>query len=134
AALKIGADLALDTNADWPSLLQNERIDLVIDSVGRATFNRSLDVLRHGGRMVVFGATTEDIVQVDIRKFFYAQQQLLGSTMGPKEELKELLTLMEEKELRPVVGHTYKLDEVKEAMELLEVNDQFGKIAITINE
>lgn len=113
--------------------LQDEKIDLVIDSVGRATFNRSLDVLRHGGRMVVFGATTEDIVNIDIRKFFYAQQQILGSTMGSREELEELLTLMEEKEIRPVVGHTYELENIKEAMELLEVNDQFGKIAIVIN-
>lgn len=133
AALEIGADIAIDTNDDWVGALQNESIDLVIDSVGRATFNRSLDVLRHGGRMVVFGATTEDIVNIDIRKFFYAQQQIIGSTMGSREELEELLTLMEEKKIRPVVGHTYELDHVKEAMELLEMNDQFGKIAITIS-
>src|SRR5690625_7550163 len=72
-ALKIGADLAIDTASDWNEVLQGETVDLVIDSVGKATFNRSLKVLKHGGKMVVFGATTEDIVEVNIREFFYGQ-------------------------------------------------------------
>ena len=53
AALKIGADLAVDTNGDWLKELENETIDLVIESVGRATFNRSLSVLKKGSKIVV---------------------------------------------------------------------------------
>src|SRR5699024_2549740 len=56
-ALKIGADKAIDTASDWQKELNNESIDLVIESVGRATFNRSLNVLKRGGKIVVFGAT-----------------------------------------------------------------------------
>ncbi len=129
-ALEIGADLAIDTASDWNEVLQGETVDLVIDSVGKATFNRSLEVLKHGGKMVVFGATTEDIVEVNIREFFYGQYQLFGSTMGSREELKALLAFMEKHQIHPVVGHTFKLDEVNDAFEFLRENKQFGKIAI----
>src|SRR5699024_12178327 len=61
AALKIGADVAIETNSDWEKELADETIDLIIDSVGAATFNRSLDVLKKGGKMVIFGATTDDV-------------------------------------------------------------------------
>ena len=81
-ALKLGADVALDTAGDWKKELEGETIDLVIESVGRATFNRSLEVLKKGGRIVVFGATTEDTVDLNLRNFFYNQHQLIGSTMG----------------------------------------------------
>ena len=131
-ALKIGADLAIDTASDWNEVLQGETVDLVIDSVGKATFNRSLKVLKHGGKMVVFGATTEDIVEVNIREFFYGQYQLFGSTMGSREEFKALLAFMEKHQIHPVVGHTFKLDEVNDAFEFLRENKQFGKIAIQI--
>lgn len=133
SALNIGADVAIDTNSDWETELASETIDLVIDSVGRATFNRSLQVLKQGGRIVVFGATTEDTVDFNLREFFYGQYQLFGSTMGSREELKELLALMEKQQIHPVVGHTYRLDDIQEAFDLLEVNKQFGKIAITIS-
>jgi|SRR5690625_2772441 len=131
-ALQIGADRAIDTASDWEKELQDEIVDLVIDSVGRATFNRSLQVLKRGGRMVVFGATTEDTVDFNIREFFYGQYQLFGSTMGSREELRELLTFMEENEIHPVVGHAFSFDDVHEAFDFLRENKQFGKIVIEI--
>lgn len=132
-AEEIGADIALDTASDWVKELENETIDLVIDSVGRATFNRSLEVLKKGGKMVVFGATTEDTVELDLRAFFYGQFKLFGSTMGSREELRDLIAFMEKHEIHPIVGHTYKLDDVEQAFSLLKENKQFGKIAIQID-
>lgn len=132
-AEEIGADIALDTASDWVKELENETIDLVIDSVGRATFNRSLEVLKKGGKMVVFGATTEDTVELDLRAFFYSQFKLFGSTMGSREELRDLIAFMEKHEIHPIVGHTYKLDDVEQAFSLLKENKQFGKIAIQID-
>lgn len=132
-ALKIGADRAIDTSSDWEQELQDETIDLVIDSVGRATFNRSLQVLKQGGRIVIFGATTEDTIDVNLRAFFYGQYQLFGSTMGSREELRELISFMEKEKIKPVVGHTFALDNVQDAFDLLEINKQFGKIAIEIS-
>lgn len=131
-ALKLGADIAIDTASDWQQELSDETIDLVIDSVGRATFNHSLKLLKRGGKVVVFGATTEDTVDLNLRDFFYGQYQLLGSTMGSREELKELLSFMEEHEIKPVVGHTFSLNQIEEAFEFLRDNKQFGKIAIEL--
>lgn len=132
-ACKIGADVAINTNGDWEKELAVETIDLVIESVGRATFNRSLNVLKQGGRIVVFGATTEDTVDLNLREFFYGQYQLFGSTMGSREELREMLVFMEKHEIRPVVGHTFDFDDITEAFEFLHENKQFGKIAIKIS-
>lgn len=131
-AKELGADIALDTNSDWEKELQDETIDLVIESVGRATFNRSLNILKKGGRIVVFGATTEDVVDLDLRKFFYGQYQLFGSTMGSREELREMLAHMDTYKTHPVVDRTYPMEDIHEAMDYLEENKQFGKIALRI--
>lgn len=132
-ALSLGADRALDTTDDWEEALQDETIDIVIDSIGAATFNRSLAQLKQGGTFVLFGATAGDEVNLNLREFFYGQYHLLGTTMGSREELKDMLAFIEEHQIKPVVGHTYPFEDIAQAFELLEVNDQFGKIAITIN-
>lgn len=133
-ALDIGADLALDTAEDWEAALKDETIDVVIDSIGAQTFNRSLHVLKQGGTFVLFGATAGDEVNLNLREFFYGQYHLLGTTMGSREELQAMLTFIEDHDIKPIVGHTFSLESIEEAFELLEVNDQFGKIAITIDE
>lgn len=133
-ALALGADLALDTNGDWKKELEAETVDLVIDSVGRATFNRSLDILKKGGRIVVFGATTEDTVDLDLRNFFYGQYQLFGSTMGSREELREMLAHIEQYETRPVIDKVFNLDDAQEAFNSLEESKNFGKVAFRISE
>lgn len=133
AALELGADIALDTNDDWYKKLASESVDIVIDSVGAATFNRSLAVLKQGGTFVLFGATAGDEVTINLREFFYGQYHLLGTTMGSREELHEMLSLVEAHNIKPVVGHTYPLAEIANAFQLLEENKQYGKIAITID-
>jgi zinc-binding alcohol dehydrogenase/oxidoreductase len=132
-ALELGADVAIDTNGNWPKELANETIDLIIDSVGKATFNRSVDVLKPGGRIVVFGATTEDVIELDLRKFFYGQYQLFGSTMGCRDELRSMLKHIEEYEMKPVIDKVYRLEDALEAFRDLEKNKQFGKLVLRIN-
>ena len=133
-ALDIGADLAIDTSSDWEKELENETIDLVIDSVGAATFNRSLNVLKQGGRIVIFGATTDDVTDINLREFFYGQYQLLGSTMGSREELREMLQFIEAEKIHPVLDKQFDLADTAEAFEHLKVNDQFGKISIKLTD
>lgn len=132
-AEKIGADLAIPTDSDWPTELADETIDLVIDSVGAATFNRSLDVLKKGGRIVIFGATTEDAVDFNLRKFFYGQYQLFGSTMGSREELRSMLAHMESYTTRPVIDKIFSLDQAQEAFDHLASGSQFGKVVLRNN-
>lgn len=133
-AESLGADIALDTNSDWDEELKDETIDLVIESVGRATFNRSLEVLKKGGRIVTFGATTDDTIDLNLRKFFYGQYQLFGSTMGSREELQAMLKHIEQHETHPVVDRTFKLDEAHDAIDYLGEGKQFGKVALQISE
>ncbi|PID24985.1 zinc-binding dehydrogenase [Sporosarcina sp. P7] len=133
-AMKIGADIAIDTNSDWPTELQDERVDLVIESVGRATFNRSLEILKKGGRIVVFGATTEDTVELNLREFFYGQYSLLGTTMGSREELRDMLALVEEHQIHPVIDSVIPLENASEAFTRLDDSVQFGKIVLAISK
>ncbi|WP_042223978.1 quinone oxidoreductase family protein [Oceanobacillus manasiensis] len=130
-AKSLGADIALLDSEDWVKQLEEEKVDLVIDSVGRATFKRSLDVLKKGGRMVVFGATTEDTIDFDLRSFFYGQYQLIGSTMGSRQELRALLDHIKNFKMHPVVDKSFTLEDMQNAFDYIEVNKQFGKIAIT---
>lgn len=133
-AKELGADLAIATDSDWVKELENETVDLAIDSVGAATFNRTLDVLKKGGRIVIFGATTDDIVDFDLRKFFYGQYQLFGSTMGSRDELRDMISHLEEYKMHPVVGKAFQLDEAQEAFDYLADAKQFGKIILRISQ
>ena len=132
-ALEIGADRAIDSESDWKQELSEETIDLVIDSVGRATFNRSLDVLKLGGRIVIFGATTEDNVDFNLRKFFYGQYQLFGSTMGSREELRDMLAHIEKYGTHPIVDRVFELEDAQQAFDYLAEGKQFGKVVLRIN-
>lgn len=133
-ALEIGADRAIATDSDWEAELADETVDLVIDSVGAATFNRSLDVLKKGGRIVIFGATTDDNVDFNLRSFFYGQYQLFGSTMGSREELRDLLAHMEEHGMKPIVDKVFTLDQAQQAFDRLAEGKQFGKVILKIGE
>lgn len=131
-AQELGADRVIDSNGDWKEELSGETIDLVIDSVGRATFNRSLEILKKGGKIVVFGATTDDTVDFNLRPFFYGQYQLLGSTMGSREELRDMLKHIEEHGTHPVVDRTFPLEEAQAAFDYLGEGKQFGKVVLTV--
>ncbi|WP_040979786.1 zinc-binding dehydrogenase [Oceanobacillus jeddahense] len=131
-ARKLGADVVIDTADDWDEKLSNETVDMVIDSNGKATFHRSLSILKKGGKFVTFGATTEDTVAFDLRAFFYGQYKLIGSTMGCREELIAALEHAEEYQLQPVVDRIFSLDQSLDALSYLEEGKQFGKVIIRI--
>jgi zinc-binding alcohol dehydrogenase/oxidoreductase len=133
-ALEIGADMAIPTDSDWVKELEGQTIDLVIDSVGGATFNRSLEVLKKGGRIVIFGATTADNVDFNLRSFFYGQYQLFGSTMGSREELRDMIKHIEQYETHPVVDRVFDLAQAQEAFDHLAEGKQFGKVVLRISE
>ena len=133
-ALEIGADIAIATDSDWVKELEGHTIDLVIDSVGGATFNRSLDVLKKGGRIVIFGATTADNVDFNLRSFFYGQYQLFGSTMGSREELRDMIKHIEQYETHPVVDRVFDLAQAQEAFDYLADGKQFGKVVLRVSE
>ncbi|GAA0293728.1 zinc-binding alcohol dehydrogenase/oxidoreductase [Gracilibacillus halotolerans] len=130
----LGFDRGILTNSEWSEELQNETIDLVIESVGGLTFNRSLSVLRKGGTMVMFGSSTEDETTINLREFFYGQYTLKGSTMGSREEYLALLQFMEKHQIKPLMDKVYSFEELDEAFDYLKEQKQLGKIAIQIQK
>lgn len=132
-ALELGADAAISSNDDWSKALGGEKMDLVIESVGAATFNKSLDTLKKGGTIVTFGASAGDVVAFDLRKFFYGQYTLYGSTMGSGEEYREMIAFIAKHKIKPVIDRVYSLKDFRAAFSRLENAEQFGKIALKIS-
>jgi NADPH:quinone reductase-like Zn-dependent oxidoreductase len=125
-ARELGA-VALEPGARLP-----ERVDIVIETVGAATFDHSLKCLRPGGRMVVSGATSGHQVTVDLRRVFFLQTSVIGSTMGTRDELERLLDLCTEEGVRPLIDSEYALADARAAFARLEAGAAFGKIVLTV--
>lgn len=132
AALALGAVNAFDSSEDWQEALGHMKMDLIIESVGAATFNKSLSILRAGGTIVTFGSSTGDEVPINLRTFFYGQMNLLGSTLGSAEEYKEMLDFIEQHKIKPVIDGVYPLSEYEQAFTRLEKAEQLGKIVFEI--
>jgi NADPH:quinone reductase-like Zn-dependent oxidoreductase len=107
-------------------------VDVVLEHVGKKTWEGSILSTTVGGRIVIVGATTGHDAATDLRHVFYRQLSILGSTMGTAADLVEVLRLLEEGKLRTVVDRTLPLAEVRRAHDLLAERAQFGKIVLTI--
>jgi NADPH:quinone reductase-like Zn-dependent oxidoreductase len=107
--------------------------DAVIDHVGGALFEQSLAALRWGGRLVTCGATAGFSPAVDLRHVFFRQLEILGSTMGRRSDLLEALPLVVAGRIRPVVDRVLPLWEARQAHEVLERREAFGKVVLTVD-
>jgi NADPH:quinone reductase-like Zn-dependent oxidoreductase len=107
-----------------------ERVDVVIETVGAATFDHSLKCAAPGARIVVSGATAGHEAKVNLRRVFALQMEILGSSMGTPAELAELLALCADKGVRPVVDRVYGFSEVANAFAHLHSGDIFGKVVL----
>ena len=133
-ALDLGADKGINSEIEWEKELDGEKVDIVIESVGAATFNQSLRQLKKGGKMVLFGSSTGDIVELNLREFFYGQYTLLGTTMGSKEEYSEMIKFIETYSIRPVIDNVYDFEDYEAAFDRLEAAKQMGKIVLRVNK
>jgi D-arabinose 1-dehydrogenase-like Zn-dependent alcohol dehydrogenase len=107
-----------------------ERVDVVIETVGAATMDHSIKAAKQGGRIVISGATSGHLATIDLRRVFFLQLQLLGSTMGTRAELGELLDLVTRQGIRPVIDTTYGFGEVRDAFARLASGEVFGKVVL----
>ncbi|GCL74295.1 zinc-binding dehydrogenase [Paenibacillus naphthalenovorans] len=131
-ALEYGADRAIDSHDDWGTALDGAKVDVAIESVGAATFHKSLERLRPGGTIVTFGASTGDVVPFNLRDFFYGQYNLLGTTMGSGEEYREMLQFIETHQIKPVLDQMMPLEQYAQAFERMERAAQLGKIGFYV--
>src|SRR5215813_1092135 len=123
-------------NGNWvkeiAALTADTGVDAIIDSVGGETFAQTLEVIKPGGRIVTYGATTGAAKQIEVRRIFWKQVNILGSTMGTQRDFAAMLELYRDGTLRPVVDHVFPLDEVQSAHRRIEEAEHFGKIVMRI--
>src|SRR5690606_2010894 len=125
-AQELGADLALETGARLP-----ERVDAVIETVGQATWSHSLKSLRPGGRVVVSGATSGQVPPAELNRVFFLQLQVIGSTMGTRDQLERLARFLVKTGVRPPIDRTLPLSRAREGFAAMRDGDLFGKIVFT---
>jgi NADPH:quinone reductase-like Zn-dependent oxidoreductase len=137
-ARALGADHLLNHRTqDVPRVIREATakrgMDVVIDSVGEATWARSLLALGRRGRLVTCGGTSGPMLETDVRRLFWNQWSLLGSTMGTDAEFAAIVGELREGRLLPVVDSVVPLAEGRRAYERLESAAQFGKVVIRVS-
>jgi NADPH:quinone reductase-like Zn-dependent oxidoreductase len=125
-ALGLGADQAFESGARLP-----ERVDAVMETVGAATWEHSVRSLTQGGTIVVCGATGGHKAETDLRRVFFLQLRVVGSTMGTRDELLRLARFCETTGVRPQIDTALPLEDAPEAFAKLAAGDVFGKIVLT---
>jgi NADPH:quinone reductase-like Zn-dependent oxidoreductase len=125
-AVALGADQAFESGARLP-----ERVDAVMETVGKATWSHSVKSLKPGGTVVVCGATSGDAPAAELTRVFFLQLSVVGSTMGTRDELARLLQLCATTRLRPVIDHTFPLKQARDGFKQMLAGDLFGKIVFT---
>ena len=126
-ALALGADQAFESGERLP-----ERVDAVMETVGEATWAHSVRSLRPGGRIVVSGATSGPAPSAELTRIFFLQLEVLGSTMGTRDELERLLRLCVEKDVRPVIHETMALRDARAGFEAMAGGELSGKVVFTV--
>jgi len=106
--------------------------DVVVETVGARTWTDSLRSLRRGGRLVVCGATTGPEAGFDLRRLFWHQWSILGSTMGGRREYAEIVRLAHQGRLWPVVDQVVPLARGAEAFGRMRRGEQTGKLVIEV--
>ena len=123
-----GADVAKEVRR----LTDRRGAEVVIDSVGTATWETSLRALARGGRLVTCGGTSGPMLQMDVRRLFWHQYTIMGSTMGNHREFADITAHFEAGRLQPVVDRVYPLAQSRAAFERLARGEQFGKLVVEI--
>ena len=136
-ARRLGADVTLNHRTqkvpqEVRSLTNKRGVDVVVENVGEATWDDSLRCLARGGRLVTCGATTGPKVTLDLRRLFWHHWTIMGSTMGNAAEYAEIVRLLGQGHLRPIVDRVYPLDQVRAAYERLENGEQLGKVVVEV--
>jgi NADPH:quinone reductase-like Zn-dependent oxidoreductase len=136
-AKALGADVLInhqetDFSKEVWRITEKRGIDVIVDNVGAATWDRSIRALAKGGRLVICGATSGPKPDEDLRRLFVKQVTIYGSTMGTRHDWEQLNRLLAAKALRPIVDRVFPLEQAAQAQTLMEGQGQFGKIVLSI--
>ncbi len=122
-AVKLGADQAFAAGARLP-----ERVDAVMETVGRATWAHSVRSVKPGGRIVISGATSGDAPPAELTRIFFTQLTVTGSTMGTRDQLGRLARFCEQAGVRPLIDRVLPLQEARDGFAAMIAGDLFGKL------
>lgn len=126
-AVGIGAHEAFESGARLP-----DKVDAVMETVGRATWSHSVRSLRPGGRIVISGATSgPKLDDAELTRIFFLQLSVVGSTMGTRAELASLVKLLDATGARPLVDQVLPMEQARDGFEAMAGGDVFGKIVFT---
>lgn len=125
-ALEMGAVAAVATGERLPF-----RVDAVMETVGAATWGHSVRSVRPGGTIVVAGATTGDPAPMELQRIFFLEIDVLGATMGGKDDLEALLRFCARTGVRPVVDSTVPLARTADGVARLLSGEHVGKVVVT---
>lgn len=127
AALKLGAHEAFESGARLP-----DKVDAVLETVGKATWSHSIRSLRPGGRIITSGTTSgPNLDDAELTRIFFLQLSVIGSTMGTRDELGALLRFLDTTGTRPAIDRTLPMAEAREGFEAMARGGVFGKVVFT---
>ena len=119
-----------DVVAEVMRLTDDRGVDLVYEHVGGELFQKGLDSLGKDGRLVICGGHSGEVVPFDIIPFFRMQRQVIGSFVYNRNEIESCVELARQGKITPLVHATFPLEDVREAMALMERREHFGKILL----
>jgi NADPH:quinone reductase-like Zn-dependent oxidoreductase len=126
-ALEIGAHDVFESGARLPI-----KVDAVMETVGRATWSHSIRALRPGGRIVISGTTSgPKLDDAELTRIFFLQLSVVGSTMGTRDELASLVTMLDATGTKPLIDREVALTDARQGFEAMLGGDVFGKIVFT---
>ena len=134
-ARDFGADVTINyAEVDFSEVILEETngrgVDVVLEHVGAATWDKSISSLAKNGRLVSCGVTTGNIGEINIRKMYQKQLTIMGSALGTSQELRKLVRLAELEMLKPIIDRTLPLEQAADAHRLLESRKNFGKVCL----
>jgi NADPH:quinone reductase-like Zn-dependent oxidoreductase len=124
-ALECGAHAVFESGARLPA-----KVDVVLETVGKATWGHTLRSLRPGGRVVIAGATSGHDPAAELNRIFFKELEVVGSTMGTLEDLRHLVSMIEVSGIRPRIDKAFPLADVAAGLRALAAGDVLGKIVI----
>jgi len=126
-ALEIGAHEVYESGERLPG-----KVDAVVETVGRATWSHSIRSLRPGGRIITSGTTSgPKLDDAELTRIFFLQLSVIGSTMGTREELAALVTMLDATGVRPLIDRELPMDQARDGFAAMAGGDLFGKVVLT---
>lgn len=136
-ALAMGAAAGFLYTSEGYASQVNEQfgpVHLIVDGAGGDGYGELIDMVCPGGRIVNYGATAGMPGRLDLRKVFWKQLHLVGSTMGSPDDFAAMLDMVGKHEIRPVVDEVFALSDGNKAFEKMNVSSQFGKLVLRVSD